>query len=179
MAKALGTNAEEAYQTNTHELARYVSGQVGLLFTSRAPAEVMDFFGGYVRNDFPRAGTTASRAFTIPAGTVYASAGEVPPEEDEPLAHSLEPKLRALDVPSRLVKGKVVLDQEHRVCEEGQVLDSKQTMLLKLFGVQTSEFRVQLLAWVSFCFPSLPRVHLILLVSFCCFGRGWGGKGID
>ncbi|KAI9748782.1 MAG: mRNA turnover and ribosome assembly protein [Lichina confinis] len=149
MAKALGANAEDEHQLNTSELAKYVTGNVGLFFTSRAPAEIIEFFESYVRSDYARAGTTSPRSFTIPAGTVYSRAGEVPEDEDVPLAHSLEPTLRALDVPTRLTKGVVTLDQAHRVCEEGDVLDSKQTRLLKLFGVQTAEFRVMLVAYWS------------------------------
>ena len=160
MAKALGANAEDEHQLNTSELAKYVTGNVGLFFTSRAPAEIIEFFESYVRSDYARAGTTSPRSFTIPAGTVYSRAGEVPEDEDVPLAHSLEPTLRALDVPTRLTKGVVTLDQAHRVCEEGDVLDSKQTRLLKLFGVQTAEFRVMLVAYVH---PSLSLCPAIIL----------------
>lgn len=63
-----------------------------------------------------------------------------------PISHSLEPELRRVGVPTRLEKGKVVLENEYVVCREGEVLDSRQTRLLKLFGVATAEFRVQLVA---------------------------------
>lgn len=49
-------------------------------------------------------------------------------------------------MPSRLGGGKVMLEGEYEVCREGQVLDSRQTRLLKLFGVATAEFKVQLVA---------------------------------
>ena len=39
-----------------------------------------------------------------------------------------------------------MLEGEYEVCREGQVLDSRQTRLLKLFGVATAEFKVQLVA---------------------------------
>lgn len=67
-------------------------------------------------------------------------------EDDVPMAHSMEPELRKLGVPSRLERGKIILEGEYEVCKEGQVLDSRQTRLLKLFGVATAEFRVQLVA---------------------------------
>lgn len=69
-----------------------------------------------------------------------------------PLEHSIEPELRKLNVPTRMVKGKVVLGEEsgegegYVVCKEGDVLDSRQTRLLKLFGVCVSEFKVKILA---------------------------------
>lgn len=58
------------------------------------------------------------------------------------MAHSVEPALRKLGVPSRLVKGRVELDGEFVVCREGEVLGSGQTTLLKMFGVAMAEFRV-------------------------------------
>lgn len=66
----------------------------------------------------------------------------MPVEEDVPLAHSIEPTLRKLGVPTRLVKGRVELDSEFVVCKEGEVLGSGQTTLLKMFGVAMAEFRV-------------------------------------
>ena len=52
-------------------------------------------------------------------------------------------------MPTRLDKGKVMLDEEYEVCREGKVLNSSQTALLKLFGVVTAEFRVSVLAYWS------------------------------
>lgn len=64
-----------------------------------------------------------------------------------PLAHSVEPNLRKLGLPTRLVKGKVELDGEFVVCKEGEVLGSGQTTLLKMFGVAMAEFRVGIEAY--------------------------------
>lgn len=64
-----------------------------------------------------------------------------------PLAHSVEPNLRRLGLPTRLVKGKVELDGEFVVCKEGEVLGSGQTTLLKMFGVAMAEFRVRVEAY--------------------------------
>lgn len=50
-------------------------------------------------------------------------------------------------MPTRLVKGKVVLEDEYTVCREGQKLDSNQTALLKMFGVAMAEFRVVVRAY--------------------------------
>ena len=67
--------------------------------------------------------------------------------EDVPLAHSIEPTLRKLGVPSRLVKGRVELDTEFVVCSEGDVLGSGQTSLLKMFGIAMARFRVEVVAY--------------------------------
>jgi mRNA turnover protein 4 len=146
MAKALGTTPESSHLPNTHLLSSRLRGDVGLLFTSRDPGSVIAHFSAFTETDYARAGTPATRSFTIPAGTVYSRAGEVGAADDVPMAHSMEPELRRLGVPSRLERGKVVLEGEYEVCREGQVLDSRQTRLLKLFGVATAEFKVQLVA---------------------------------
>ncbi|KFY72416.1 hypothetical protein V499_07462 [Pseudogymnoascus sp. VKM F-103] len=149
MAKALGSTPETAYQTNTHLLAPYLAGNVGLLFTDRSPEDVSAHFAANTPTDFARAGTRATRRFAIPEGIVYSLGGEVAAESDVPMAHGLEPELRRLNVPTSLSKGKITLQNEYEVCREGQVLDSRQTRLLKLFGVATAEFRVRVVAYWS------------------------------
>ncbi|KAE8369636.1 ribosomal protein L10-domain-containing protein [Aspergillus caelatus] len=151
MAVALGHNPESEAATNLHKLVPYLTGAVGLLFTSRDPESVTNYFDSFRPLDFARAGTVSTRSFSIPNGLVYSRAGEIPASEDEPVSHTIEPELRKLGIPTRLVKGKVMLeltgDQEaFPVCREGEVLDSRQTTLLKMFGVATSEFHVALKA---------------------------------
>jgi mRNA turnover protein 4 len=122
-----------------------IHGDVGLLITSHPPEVVTEWFDSFVKTDFPRAGAIASITFTIPAGTVYSRGGQVEAADDTPLPHSLEPVLRQLGMPTRLQKGIIVLDSEHTVCKAGDVLDSKQTRLLKQFGVACSQFKVNLI----------------------------------
>ena len=122
-------------------------GEVGLLITSHPPKVVIEWFESFVKTDFPRAGTIAPVKVTIPVGTVYSRGGQVPIEDDLPLPHSLEPTLRQLGMPTRLQKGIITLDSEHTVCKEGDVLDSKQTRLLKQFGIACAEFRINLVGY--------------------------------
>ncbi|KAI9840746.1 MAG: mRNA turnover and ribosome assembly protein [Sclerophora amabilis] len=149
MAKALGSSAEDEYEENLSQLSKHLTGNVGLLFTSRDPASIITYFSEYIQTDFARAGITASRSFTIPSGMVFSRGGEIAEDEDVPLPHSLEQGVRSLGMPTSLVKGRVMLDQPYSVCKEGDVLDSRQTRLLKMFGVATAEFKVQLLAYWS------------------------------
>lgn len=146
MAKAMGSTPEDEYQPSTHLLSKYVVGNVGLLFTSREPSSIIEHFSNMSKTDFARAGTVATRSFTVPSGIVYSLGGEIDPEEDVPMAHSLEPELRKLNMPTTLTKGKITLENEYTVCKEGDVLDSRQTRLLKLFGVATADFKVELVA---------------------------------
>ena len=151
MAKALGQTPEEAVAPGIEALTKYLSGTVGLLLTNRPIEAVISYFDNLTPVDFARAGVPASRDFSIPTGIVYATAGEVPTEYDVPLEHTIEPELRRLGVPTRMVKGRVVLGdesgqgEEYQVCKEGDILDSRQTRLLKLFGVCLSEFKVKIL----------------------------------
>lgn len=142
MAVALGlTPASEPYP-HTSLLTPYLRGSVGLLFSPRPLPAILSYFSTFLPLDYARAGSTASRTFVLPAGTLYSRGGELPEEDDVPLAHSVEPNLRKLGLPTRLVKGRVVLDGEYVVCREGEVLGSGQTALLKMFGVAMAEFRV-------------------------------------
>jgi mRNA turnover protein 4 len=151
MAVALGQTPEAEFAPNLHKLTRFLTGAVGLLFTSRSPESVLSYFDSFRPLDFARAGTVSTRTFTIPNGLVYSRAGEIPTGQDEPISHTIEPMLRKLGVPTRLVKGKVMLEltdgeEGYLVCKEGEVLDSRQTTLLKMFGVATAEFRVDMKA---------------------------------
>lgn len=150
MAKALGHNAEEEHLPNLSRFTPFMHGNIGLLFTSQPPEDILPFFSEYVQTDFARAGTTATRSFTIPEGVVYSRAGELPAEDDSPVAHSLEPTLRKWGMSTRLVKGKVVLDNPYELCKEGQELNSHQTALLKIFGVVMADFKIQMKACVCF-----------------------------
>lgn len=151
MSRALGNTPEDATADGIHKLSGHLTGNVALLFTSRPTAEITSYFESFSPVDFARAGAVASRDFVIPAGVVYATGGAVPAEHDVPLGHTIEPELRRLNVPTRMVRGKVMLGEEggegYTVCKEGQVLDSRQTRLLKLFDQCLSEFRVKILAY--------------------------------
>lgn len=150
MAKALGDSTATEAQAGTSLLAPHLTGQVGLIFSPRDPAAVLAHFDAFRPLDYARAGTVASRSFILPAGTLHSRGGEIDKEEDVPLAHSVEPMLRKLGVPTRLVKGKVELEQDFVVCNKGDVLGSGQTTLLKTFGVTMAEFRVAIRAcWHS------------------------------
>jgi mRNA turnover protein 4 len=153
MAKALGADAATEPAPNTHLLNPYLAGDVGLLFTARSPEDVLSYFSTFHPQDFARAGFRAPRGFSLQPGILYSNPETLMPEEDVPLAHTQDPILRKLNVPTRVVKGKVVLGEEggepHVVCREGEILGSGQTTLLKMFGIQMAEFAVEVKAWWS------------------------------
>ena len=157
MMVGLGQTPETEIVPGASALAPYVKGEIGLLFTDREPQEVEEYFGNYLNVDFARSGTTAAMEVRIPPGELHTQYG-VDGGEDDPLPIQIEPTLRKLGIPTRLVKGKVVLEERpegsmidddeegYLVCKEGDVLDSRQTSILKILGVRMSEFKIELKA---------------------------------
>ena len=149
MAAALGSTGSTSPHPHTHLLTPHLHGTVGLLFSLHPPAHILSHLSNFHPSSFARAGTIAPRSFTLPPGPLYSRGGEIPIEEDVPLGHGVEPNLRKLGVPTRLERGKVVLEREFVVCKEGECLGSGQTTLLKMFGVAVAEFRVEVRAWLD------------------------------
>lgn len=154
MAVALGHTAETETVPGISQIVPHLKGEVGLIFTDRDPKEIESLFEDFVELDYARSGATAAQEFRIPQGQLHTAYG-VGGEED-PLPIAIEPQLRKLGVPTRIVKGKVTLEESapdnmadeegYLVCKEGDVLDSRQTSILKIFGVRMAEFRMSLKA---------------------------------
>lgn len=148
LQKALGESIEEEYKDNLNQLTKILEGLPGLLFTNEDPETVDAYFKAYSKQDYSRAKSKAPTDFIIPQGIVYSRGGQIPIEEDVPMSHSLEETLRnKLRVPTKIKAGKIVLDEPYVVCNEGEVLDVRQAMLLKQFGVAASEFKVPVLGY--------------------------------
>ena len=72
----------------------------------------------YAEEDYARSGFESTETVVLPAG----------PLED--FAHSIEPHLRQLGLPTTLQKGAVTLLQEYKVCSKGQILSPEQCKIL-------------------------------------------------
>lgn len=147
MRKALGATVEEEHKPGCSVIANQLEGDVGLLFTSETPQVVLEWFESYKVPDYARAGNLATEDFVLPEGAVQIDGENAP--------HSLEPQLRKLGLPTRLLKGIPTLSGEHRVCKEGQKLSPDQAHLLKLFHRQ--------MATVCRFLPDVMLVPLMLL----------------
>jgi len=155
MQVALGRSQETEIVPGVSGLQACMKGEVGLLFTNREPQEVEEYFATYTELDYARSGAVASQGFRIPPGELHTAYGVEDGEED-PLPMSVEPTLRKLGVPTKIVMGKVTLEDRpdfsmdteegYEVCKEGDVLDSRQTSILKIFGVRMAEFKMDLQA---------------------------------
>lgn len=109
-----------------------LKGNVGLLFTNREPTEVQLWFDKYNDFDYARAGFVTSQTITLEQGQqrfdIYIINIFIGPLEQ--FAHSLEPHLRSLGLPTKLEKGKVVLMNDHEVCKLGDVLTPEQARII-------------------------------------------------
>jgi len=136
MALALGETPEAAHRPALDQLAADVHGDVGLLFTDRAPAAVAAFFAGFSAADFARAGF-------VPAAAVRVEAGPLPA-----LPHTMLDPLRKLGMPVVLEKGTLVLPQPYSLCTAGRAITPEQGRLLKHFGHALAVFKVALVSRV-------------------------------
>lgn len=138
MRIALGTTQADAYRPGLDGLAADVSGNVGLLLTSRKPKEVEQFFAEYAVEDYARAGFEATETVTVPAGRL------------EEMPHTMCETLRKLGMPVKLDKGTVVNTEEYTICTEGKTITPEQGRLLKMFAKQLAVFRVRVLSrWTA------------------------------
>ena len=158
MAHALGSSTETEHLPGLAALREYLSGEVGVLCTNRSTEEIEEYFTNFVESDYARAGVTAQDDFLIPKGVPLTTHYGVEDGEEDPISMAIEPRLRKLNIPTRIVRGKVILeesaeaedvmndDEGYVVCRAGDVLDSRQTEILKIFGARMAEFRVNLSA---------------------------------
>jgi len=130
----LGRSKENEYKENLHEITKRLSGQVVLMFTNEPQEQVEKWFANYSEKEYARPGNTATETYTIPEG----------PLDENTYPASMEPNLRALGIPTSLVKGVVHVNQDHVVCKKGDTLTPDQCTVLKRFYQTQVEFRMDL-----------------------------------
>lgn len=118
----------------------------GILYTNYDYKTVVEFFDSYLKKDFAKNNSKSPLTFDIPKGVVYSRGGFIPVENDIPMAHSLEPTLRnKYKIPTSLKDGKIVLETDYHVCDEGQTLSVVQCLILRQFGIAESEYKVEIM----------------------------------
>jgi len=133
MALALGRIPQEEYKDDLHRVAKFLTGQCGLLFTNNPVEEVVRYFKSLKEIDFARSGNVATDSVELDAG----------PMDQFPF--NLEPQLRKLGLPTKLEKGVVTLTMDHVVCRTGDKLTPEQAKILQYLGFKMAEFRIRLL----------------------------------
>lgn len=132
MIVALGKRDTDEYKDNLHKVSKHLRGEVGVLFTNKTKEEVQEYFSHFKEVDYARAGNQAQMGVTLDEGPL------------EQFNHSMEPQLRQLGLPTALKKGVVTLLKDYEVCKEGDTLTPEQARILKLFGIEMAEFKVQI-----------------------------------
>ncbi len=113
------------------------------MFTDSGPGEVIEWFADFKQPDFARAGNTATRTVTLPAGPVMRIYSSPP----EPFPHNEEPQLRKLGLTTHMNKGVPTLNAPHKICGKGKKVTGEQAQLLKLIGERMVIFRIGLLCY--------------------------------
>ncbi|KAI9731029.1 MAG: mRNA turnover and ribosome assembly protein [Cirrosporium novae-zelandiae] len=150
LALALGRDAASAPFPGTFLLTPYLKGEVGLLLSPHPPKSVISYISTYHPTSYARPGIFPSITVSIQPGPIsYGQEFSDGGGERTPLPPAVEPTLRQLGVPTRLVKGTVVLEGEepYVVCEKDKKLEPRQTAILRTIGVEASVFKVGIEAW--------------------------------
>ncbi|XP_023293648.2 mRNA turnover protein 4 homolog [Lucilia cuprina] len=130
MQIALGRTKAEEIEVDLHKLSKRLTGQVGLLFTEKTKKEVLEWAENYWAVEYARSGFVATETVVLPEGPLTE------------FAHSMEPHLRSLGMPTLLKKGVVTLLSDYTVCEKGKVLTPEQARILKLCAKPMAKFQL-------------------------------------
>ncbi|XP_055848352.1 mRNA turnover protein 4 homolog [Episyrphus balteatus] len=128
MQIGLGRTKAEEVQQELHKVSRKLLGQCGLLFTEKSKEDVLEWAKNYSADEYARSGFVATETVVLPAGPL------------EEFAHSMEPHLRSLGMPTKLEKGVITLYSDYTVCNEGNVLTPEQARILKLLNKPMAKF---------------------------------------
>lgn len=129
MVRALGTDEASEVKTNIHKISNLLHGDCMLFMTNEDKTDMLDFFRAHKTLDFARGGF-------VPIETIERHPG---PME---LAHSIEPHLRKLGMPTRLKNGIIHLDSEFILCQAAKAITPEQAKLLKLLSIKLADFHL-------------------------------------
>ncbi|KAG5444740.1 mRNA turnover 4 [Clonorchis sinensis] len=131
---ALRKRLGKALRPHLDALSKFIKGQCALLLTNLSVRELREKFDALRSSEFARPGVPAPQTVTLAAGPCHK------------FTHTLEPYLRQLGLPVKLVRGVVILEEDYIACKRDQELTPEQCRVLKLFELQLSEFRVAIIA---------------------------------
>jgi mRNA turnover protein 4 len=131
---ALGRTEEESQAPNLYKLSQFLNGHCGLWCTNRPKSEVKNFVNSYEQPDYARCKDVSTIDFTIPAG----------PLDSKRFPHNMEEYLRKLGLPVKLDMGVIVVTEEVEVAKTGTELSTEAAQILKLWDLQTVNFKLKL-----------------------------------
>lgn len=138
IALGFGRTPEEEIADDLHKLSDTLKGQCGLLFTDESKEYVTKWFAEYTVEDYARSGFKATSTITVKEGPL------------KQFAHSMEPYLRQLGLPTSLDRGVVTLLKDYEICKTGSILTPEQAKILKLLEYKLAPFELVLKAcWIK------------------------------
>lgn len=134
IAIGLGRTKEEEVQDDLHKMSKSLKGQCALLFTDSTKKEVEEWFESYSYDDYARSGFKVKETIKLDKGPL------------KQFAHSIEPYLRQLGMPTSLERGVVALIKDYEVCKKGSALTPEQAKILELLDFRLATFKLTLKA---------------------------------
>lgn len=112
---ALGRTEETSYKLNTWKISEQLKGQRALLFTDKKIGETVDYFNKFEKQEYAHSGDIA------PVTLVFTEQSNV----FDKCSYSIEPYLRQLGVDTKLVNGKIKINNPYLACTHGQKLTAE------------------------------------------------------
>lgn len=126
LATAFGTDEESSFKPNSFRVGELLKGHCTLFFTNKSNEEVSEIFDQFSEEEYATGGNVADKTIILYAGF----------ESLKRFSHSMEPHLRQLGLPTRLVNSKIELMSDYMVCQEGKpitVSNCKVLVIISLF----------------------------------------------
>lgn len=128
------------------EVTKQLSGEIGLIFSNRAVADLQPVLEQFSFEDYARFGATVEAAIELPEGPLCFLGGD---RCGEPVSHTQESYLRSLGLPTTLKNGVVLLTRSFDVCSPGDKLTVAQANILRALDLQLATVSVNLLGTYS------------------------------
>jgi len=129
---ALGKTTEDEYKDNLKNVSKLLEGNVGLLFTSRADEEILDYFQNYDHPEYAKAGAIPDETVVIPAGELV-------------FPVSMLDELRKLGLIVEVDNGKLTLREPYTAAAVGTPLTPEQARILVKLEKPIISFTIKLL----------------------------------
>jgi len=126
-----GKPDDEPY-TNSHLVAKYLKGDVGLLFSNKTVEDCEYFFKTFAHPEFANPGESAITTVELMPGT----------EVFQNFSGSNEQYLRKLGLDLAVEDAKINLEKPFLAAEVGQLMNVNQTRVLKFLGIKLAEFKL-------------------------------------
>jgi len=136
MQIALGRTPEDEHSDNLRHVSKLISGNVGLLMTSRSRKDVESYFKTLCEEDYARSGCVSERTIILTNDMIAT------------YPVSMVEHFRKLGLPVEVSVGQLRFtggQQEYTLCKEGSILSVEQCRLLVHFGIKLSNFKLDLI----------------------------------